>query len=137
MNTPVSRPANSSTAPLRHWSLAFLLICGFAMSNAAPLMQSAGGGSDQVLLGKGAAWVLAGQQEQPAPVKRSSTSNHSDSDPSLSPITGVLPTVPLLFLGLLLAGLRQYFHFQISLTPNGANCSPCAPRAPPLSQSST
>lgn len=137
LNAPASQTASMSTAPFWRWSLAFMLVCGFAfLSHAVPLAQTTNGHSDQGLAASGAAWVLAGQQEQPAPVKRSPVSNHSDGNELSSPIIGLLPTLQLLLLGLMLTGLRQYFRSQIHLLPSRANCSPCSPRAPPRSQSS-
>lgn len=137
LNTPASRPADTSTTPLWRWSLAFLLVCGFAfLSNAVPLAQGADGRLGQGLANNGGAWVLIGQQDQPAPVKRAPTTNHSGEGDSSSPLIDLLVAVPLLLLGLLLIQQLQYFRFQIHLTPSRANCFPCAPRAPPLSQSS-
>ncbi len=138
LNTPAGgRLINTSTTPLWRWSLAFILVCGFAfLSNAVPLAQDADGHLGQGLANHGGAWVLIDQQDQPAPVKRAPITSHSDEGESSSPLADVLVAAPLLLLGLLLIWLRQYFRVQIHLIPSRANCSPCSPRAPPLSQAS-
>lgn len=114
-----------------------MLALGFAfLSNATPLAQGGDGRPGQGLANNGGAWVLIGQQDQPAPVKRAPNTNHSGEGGASSPPADLLAAASLLLLGLLLVQLRQYLRFQIHLTPPQFKCSPCSPRAPPISQSS-
>jgi len=128
MTHQTASPAPSRIAPLWRWSLALLLVCGFAqLGLATPPTETADGRLEQQSITGGSAWVLAVQPE--AFTRGAGNPEGDKSTPVDSALTLAAGPSKLVTKSL---AQRGYLSRQVHLFPSLANTAPCSPRAPPL-----
>lgn len=134
MATTAAPPANPPTASLWRWSLAIMLVWGFALlSPGTAPTQTEHGQLEQNLAVGNPTGSWANQPELWGPGKRTLLTEGSGGDQPFS--IGLTHSLSLLA-ALLLVGLRQYGYQQLNLISSPANRAPCSPRAPPALQTS-
>jgi len=127
MTVQTPSPTLPRIAPLWRWSLALLLVCGFAqLALATPPTETADGRLEQHPITGGSAWVLAAQPES---FTRSAGNPEGDNpkpiDSTLALAAGLFKLAPNSLIQ------RGYLSRQVHLLPSLANTAPCSPRAPP------